>query len=61
MKRVLGSQGHVTLLASEGPGLSDYDTLAQRLGDHPQVLTAAPLIEGQVLASSAIAPMPVSS
>lgn len=50
--RILGAQPHILVLSASGEGLTDYDALARRIADHPEVIRAAPMIEGQVMASS---------
>ncbi|MCE2521432.1 MAG: lipoprotein-releasing ABC transporter permease subunit [Alphaproteobacteria bacterium] len=49
--QILGFKGHVTIVAPAG-GLADYDALASDVAAHPDVILAAPVVEGQVLASS---------
>ncbi|HUB95065.1 MAG TPA: lipoprotein-releasing ABC transporter permease subunit [Stellaceae bacterium] len=49
--RILGFNGHINVYAAQGP-LNDYDALAQELKRIPGVLSAQPLIEGQVMATS---------
>ncbi len=50
--RILGSQPHILVLSSDGEGLTNYDAIAGRLADHPEVTRVAPMIEGQVMAST---------
>jgi len=50
--RILGSQPHILVLSSSGEGLTNYDAIAGRLADHPEVTRVAPMIEGQVMAST---------
>ncbi len=52
--KILGVNGHVFVQAMDTP-LSDYADVAARLSQVPGVRSAVPLIEGQVLASSAFA------
>ncbi len=40
------------MLPSEQKGLVDYDAIAGRVAKHPDVIRVAPMIEGQVMASS---------
>src|SRR5262245_14151625 len=49
--RILGLNGHLTLY---GPGqpLADFDTVAKTVRDLPSVLSASPLVEGQVMATA---------
>ncbi len=49
--QILGFKGHVTIVAPAG-GLASYDALASDVAAHPDVILAAPVVEGQVLASS---------
>ena len=50
--RILGSQPHILVLSASGEGLSNYDAIARRLAGHPEVTRVAPMIEGQVMAST---------
>ncbi|MBY8975481.1 lipoprotein-releasing ABC transporter permease subunit [Rhodobacteraceae bacterium NNCM2] len=50
--RILGAQPHIIALSSDRTGLTDYDALASRLARNPDVTRAAPMIEGQLMASS---------
>jgi lipoprotein-releasing system permease protein len=47
---ILGFNGHVTIEAQAGY-LPDYDAMATRLGKVPGVLRAAPIVDGQVMAT----------
>ena len=49
--QILGFKGHVTIVAPAG-GLEGYAELAESVATLPNVTLAAPVIEGQVLASS---------
>jgi lipoprotein-releasing system permease protein len=49
--RILGLNGHITVSAYGAP-IPDYVQLTERLRQVPQVVSAAPLIEGQVLATA---------
>ena len=49
--QILGFKGHVTIAAPAG-GLAGYGDLVKDVAAHPDVTLAAPVIEGQVLASS---------
>ena len=49
--QILGFKGHVTIAAPAG-GFSGYGDLVTDVAAHPDVTLAAPVIEGQVLASS---------
>ena len=50
--RILGAQAHIIVLPSNQEGLTDYDAIAGRVGEHPDVTRVAPMVEGQVMASS---------
>jgi lipoprotein-releasing system permease protein len=50
--RILGAQAHIIVLPSPGEQLTDFDTLAARIAANPDVVRAAPMIEGQVMGSS---------
>ena len=49
--RVLGLNGHLGVRAAAGP-LPDFDAVAERIRALPGVLSATPLVEGQVLLTS---------
>jgi lipoprotein-releasing system permease protein len=49
--RILGLNGHITVSAFGAP-MTDYAQLTERLRKLPEVVSAAPLIEGQVLATA---------
>ncbi|MDE0944358.1 MAG: lipoprotein-releasing ABC transporter permease subunit [Alphaproteobacteria bacterium] len=51
LDRVLGLNGHMVARGLEGP-LTDFDPLAKALGSIEGVKIAAPLIEGQVMATA---------
>jgi lipoprotein-releasing system permease protein len=46
--RILGLNGHINIYADSGP-LTDYDVWTLRVADVPGVVSAAPVIESQVL------------
>lgn len=48
--RIIGLNGHVTVGTSE-QRVENYDALVQQLSIRPDILHAAPVIEGQVMAS----------
>jgi lipoprotein-releasing system permease protein len=48
--RILGLNGHMTVFAQSGP-LSDFDHVTQELRGVPGVVSATPLVEGQVMAT----------
>ena len=50
--RILGAQAHIIVLPSTGEGLTDYDRLAAQIAGNPEVTRAAPMVEGQVMAST---------
>ena len=49
LNRILGLQGHLDVYASTPAGLTDYDGVAAKLRALPGVVSATPIIEGQVL------------
>jgi lipoprotein-releasing system permease protein len=49
--RILGLNGHMTVYAASGP-LSDFDHVTQELRAVPGVVSATPLVEGQVMATA---------
>ena len=49
--RILGLNGHITVSAFGTP-ITDYLPLTERLKQLPEVVSAAPMIEGQVLATA---------
>ena len=49
LSRILGLNGHLGVYASSPAGLSDYDAVAARIRALPGVISATPVIEGQVL------------
>jgi len=50
LKSILGINGHVTIQSSAG-NLADYDAVAQRVRQVSGVIYAAPIVDGQVMAS----------
>jgi lipoprotein-releasing system permease protein len=50
--RILGLNGHLGVYAL-GPTMSDFDTTAAKVRTAPGVQSATPLVEGQVMATSA--------
>src|SRR5690242_21575467 len=48
--RILGLNGHLGIYAETGP-LADFDAVAARVRQMPGVISATPLIEGQVMAT----------
>jgi lipoprotein-releasing system permease protein len=51
LDKILGLNGHILIQPLESP-LTDWDAVAQRIGQIPGVRLAAPIVEGQALASS---------
>jgi len=51
LKSILGLNGHVTVQASDGLLLRDFDALTGKLRAVPGVTRAAPVVDGQVMAS----------
>ncbi len=49
LSRILGLNGHLDVYASTSAGLTDYDALAGKIRVLPGVVSATPVIEGQVL------------
>jgi len=50
LSRILGVGGHITIASTVGP-LKDYDAVANRVKQVPGVVSASPLVEGQVMAT----------
>ena len=51
LDRILGLNGHIAVVSSAG-AVSDYNLLAERVRVVDGVLSATPLVEGQILATS---------
>ena len=51
LTRILGLNGHLSVYGS-GPTLTDYDALAGKVKAIPGIISATPLIEGQVMATT---------
>src|SRR5882757_3298198 len=51
LDKILGLNGHLVIQPLESP-LTDWETVAERIAKVPGVRLAAPLVEGQALASS---------
>jgi len=47
---IIGLDGHVTIYSNVG-GVTDYDALSKHLAEKPEVASAVPKIEGQIMAS----------
>lgn len=52
VSRFLGVHGHVTIEAYAGQKLGDYDALATKLRAVPGIISAVPVLDGQVLLST---------
>src|SRR5471030_751125 len=50
LKSILGLSGHVTIQSQLG-NMSDYDAVTSRIMKVPGVVRAAPVVDGQVMAS----------
>ena len=50
--RILGLNGHLGIYAADGGGLRDFDTILARVRGLPGVVSATPIVEGQVLLTS---------
>jgi len=50
--RILGLNGHMTIYGQSGQGLTGYDRIAGDLRQVNGVIEAAPLVEGQVMATA---------
>lgn len=50
--RILGLNGHLTIQSEAGPVIRDFQFVADAVGKLPGVVTAVPIIEGQVMATS---------
>ena len=51
LSRILGLNGHLTVQSSIG-GLTDYDMMAMRVRAVPGVVRAAPIVNGEVMATA---------
>ncbi len=51
MSRILGLNGHISVMSVEGP-LPDYDDVAMALRGLPEIRNVTPLIEGQVMVTA---------
>jgi lipoprotein-releasing system permease protein len=54
MGRILGLNGHVSVYAAGPSGITDFDTLAGTIAKVPGVVSVTPMVEGQVMATSAV-------
>jgi len=50
--RILGLNGHLGVYAADGGPLRDFDAVAERIRTLPGVVSATPIVEGQVLLTS---------
>ncbi|TAD87938.1 MAG: lipoprotein-releasing ABC transporter permease subunit [Alphaproteobacteria bacterium] len=50
--RILGLNGHISVAANAGQSIPDPDALAQRIRGLAGVVSASPMIEGQVMATA---------
>jgi lipoprotein-releasing system permease protein len=51
IKSIIGLEGHVTVHSNIAHGITAYDALAKDIAQRPEVASAAPKIEGQIMAS----------
>jgi lipoprotein-releasing system permease protein len=49
LSRILGLNGHLGIYAASSTGLTDYDAVAAKIVTLPGVVSATPVLEGQVL------------
>jgi lipoprotein-releasing system permease protein len=52
VSRVLGANGHVSIVAYAGQKIDGYEPLAEKLRTTPGIVSVLPLVEGQVLLTS---------
>ena len=52
LNSILGLNGHLAIYASQNTGLTDFDAAAAKVRQVPGVVSATPIIEGQVLLSA---------
>jgi lipoprotein-releasing system permease protein len=50
--RILGLNGHLGVYAQDNSGLRDFDDIAGRIRQLPGIVSATPIVEGQVLFTS---------
>ncbi|WP_458097643.1 lipoprotein-releasing ABC transporter permease subunit [Roseomonas sp. WA12] len=50
--RILGLNGHLGVFAQDNSGLRDFDDIAARIRQLPGIVSATPIVEGQVLFTS---------
>ena len=49
--RILGLNGHISVYANDVGGIADYDELALKIAEMPNVIAVTPQIEGQAMAT----------
>ena len=52
INRILGLNGHIGVFSATSQPLSDYNRVALKLAELPNVIAATPQVQGQVMASS---------
>ena len=52
INRILGLNGHIGVFSATAEPLTDYNRLALKLAELPNVIAATPQVQGQVMASS---------
>lgn len=52
INRILGLNGHIGVFSATAQPLTDYNRLALKLAELPNVIAATPQVQGQVMASS---------
>jgi lipoprotein-releasing system permease protein len=50
--RIIGVNGHLTVQSAQGRDLRDFDPMVERLRKMDGVVSAAPIVEGQVMATA---------
>jgi lipoprotein-releasing system permease protein len=53
INRILGLNGHIGVFSATSKPLTDYNRVALKLAELPNVIAATPQVQGQVMASSA--------
>ena len=53
INRILGLNGHIGVFSATSEPLTDYNRVALKLAEFPNVIAATPQVQGQVMASSA--------
>lgn len=53
INRILGLNGHIGVFSATSEPLTDYNRVALKLAEIPNVIAATPQVQGQVMASSA--------